>query len=444
MEYGVQGSCFDNSINRCYMVRDVPIFCSAGSPPQPYTCWKQELRPCVTEGCDASYDQDGDGYYRDSGTCHPPNGEVDCNDDPNDGGSAIHPHATEICNDPGQRDEDCDGFANCQDSACRQSNTTCDAECDKDGDGYVSKTCEGGNDCVDDPQGPHGSVAFVIHPGVDPDTGLPYTELQVEGACSDDIDWDCDGKPKCDDPDCSQDPVCAVGGGGGGDPQPGNRYCSGSYEATDWYVYDPEYMTWSYAFTTWEYSVNCELLARPLLRDSGFSAESHRRLWRIIELNEPEWRNSLPLDRLAAQSRVVAIGEPLENVSRTSPDGYHATTNYSVRLIEVLKGNLLPGTTISVIMPGGWVTEGDGVILDARAIRVRKMVNGKRYVLFLKNSAGQGNFFTPIRGSQGLFELPGIGSRVFHLGRSFDLSPPNRGELQSVFLQQLRSVTSNQ
>lgn len=150
---------------------------------------------------------------------------------------------------PGMVDEDCDGKTNCEDSDCRTEEPAyCEGQCDKDGDEHYSLACDG-DDCVDDTAiTPH---APFIHGGLDY-SGNPMTE----GSCTDLFDGDCDGARNCADSDCSTDPSCQ-GGGGGGDPQPGIRYCSWGNEGTDWYVYDREAMQWYYAFTTWEYSTHC-------------------------------------------------------------------------------------------------------------------------------------------------------------------------------------------
>jgi hypothetical protein len=162
---------------------------------------------------------------------------------------------------------------------------------------------------------------------------------------------------------------------------------------------------------------------------------------RVVQIEEPEWRQDIPLGAKVAQSKVVAIGVPVRNVSRWSPDGSQVTTDYDIQIQEVIKGDVQPDSLISVSMPGGLVTESDRSLLEVRARYVRKMQNGKTYVLFLKNAPANGNSpFTTVRGSQGLYEIPQSGSRVIHLGRSFELAPADDGELISVFLQQVRGL----
>lgn len=234
---------------RCYWLQQVTIDCTAGDPPFPWTCYRYELLECNSQNC---VDNDGDGYSPLTATCNPPPGEVDCNDTP--AGANINPGATEICNDADGVDENCDGFANCQDSFCRQGNPVCETQCDRDGDGYISQTCEGGNDCVDDPTGPFGSVALYIHPGVDVD-GDPMTETSG-GPCTDQVDWDCDGLHNCADPDCSQDEACIVPTPtppGGGGPVIGQQFCYDFYMVYEWYLSYDGGITWEYWYTEYEY-----------------------------------------------------------------------------------------------------------------------------------------------------------------------------------------------
>lgn len=157
----------------------------------------------------------------------------------------------------------------------------------------------------------------------------------------------------------------------------------------------------------------------------------------LIELDHPEWRVNLPLPALVNQSAIIAIGEPIRNACRQSQTG-DVTTDYEVRVHEVIKGPASPEMVISVKMPGGIVTQSDGTVLEARSRFVRRMQDGKRYVMFLERSRHGNESYAPIRGSQGLFEIPPTGGRVIHLGRSFFLPPADDGELISVFLQQVR------
>ena len=90
-------------------------------------------------GCDFCIDVDDDGYGRSDSvglsTCNA-GAEVDCNDDPGDGGAAVFPSAIEDCSTA--VDEDCDGEA-----------TLGDPQCFEDCANGIDDGGEGGNTLVD-------------------------------------------------------------------------------------------------------------------------------------------------------------------------------------------------------------------------------------------------------------------------------------------------------
>ncbi|PTX42666.1 putative metal-binding protein, partial [Christiangramia gaetbulicola] len=160
-------------------------------------------------------DADGDGFGDPNTTlesCGQPQGYVadntDCNDDPNNGGAAINPGATEVCDGI---DNDCDGLIDDDDpDVTGQSTWYADADGDGFGDptttlescgqpeGYVADN----TDCNDDPN--NGGAA--INPGA--------TEI------CDGIDNDCDGLIDDDDPDVTGQSTwyADTDGDGFGDP----------------------------------------------------------------------------------------------------------------------------------------------------------------------------------------------------------------------------------
>jgi hypothetical protein len=148
--------------------RQDPTFCPPAAQP-----------PCQ--------DLDGDGYV-DCACASSEQMPCDCDDtDPE-----VHPGQTETGLCTNGKDDDCDGFTDCNDSDCTgdpNCNTTCTT--DADGDGHISVAC-GGDDCCDsgDEQslGCSPETAGSIHPGA--------TEI-----CGDGIDQDCDGI----DPPCACD-----------------------------------------------------------------------------------------------------------------------------------------------------------------------------------------------------------------------------------------------
>jgi hypothetical protein len=120
-------------------------------------------------------DNDEDGYAVEGGTC----GAVDCDD----ANPAVHPGATEICDNG--IDDDCNGLTDVDDPAC----VVCT---DSDGDGYaVDGGLCGPVDCDD--------ANPAVHPGA--------AEI-----CDNGIDDDCNGLTDADDPACL---VCTDSDGDG-------------------------------------------------------------------------------------------------------------------------------------------------------------------------------------------------------------------------------------
>ena len=127
---------------------------------------------------DCCQDRDGDGYGNPPGPCCRFPG-WDCNDQD----ANINPGAKEICDNG--KDDDCDGFVDCEDADC--------ACADKDGDGY-------GN-----PPGP--CCPYLEQDCNDNDANVNPGAKEI---CNNGKDDDCDGLTDCDDPDCSGDPQCAT------------------------------------------------------------------------------------------------------------------------------------------------------------------------------------------------------------------------------------------
>lgn len=134
--------------------------------------------------CLGCVDADLDGYFEE-GSCE---GASDCDDSD----AEINPAATEICDDAGDVDEDCDGAANCADLDCvGHAACPCVGCCDNDGDGYFGPAAlcpeEDNPDCDD--------TVFEVNPG----------EAEI---CDNGIDDDCDTYPDCWDDDCENSVHC--------------------------------------------------------------------------------------------------------------------------------------------------------------------------------------------------------------------------------------------
>jgi hypothetical protein len=142
---------------------------------------------------------------------------------------------------------------------------------------------------------------------------------------------------------------------------------------------------------------------------------------RIVD--DPRWRRQMSLRELMRESASVLVGIPHWNVCQRSADGQTITTEYHVEVKQVIKGEGIAGSFITVSLPGGVAGSGDNTVEEVRTPYFRKMVNGKTYALFLNDAPDATNILTPTNGPQGLFELPADGSKVRHHGRPLTLPP---------------------
>lgn len=157
----------------------------------------------------------------------------------------------------------------------------------------------------------------------------------------------------------------------------------------------------------------------------------------VIAIDRPEWRQPLSYQALVNLSDVIIVGRPVKNACHVSQTDYRVTTDYDVEVREKIKGD--PGAVIKVSLPGGMAFQSDGRVLDARAKWVRKLKNSSVYVLFLQKVRFDTKvILMPIRGSQGIFEIPTSGSQVVPLGRVTEGPPRPDGMVIGEFLHTVR------
>ena len=144
---------------------------------------------CTTDACEGGLCAHGARDDDEDGFAPPECGGDDCNDF----NASVHPGAPELCTDAA--DNDCNGVADCFDSACDAARTcgcvpspggeSCDNDVDDDCDTIVD--CFD-SDCIGTPA-----------------CGCSATE---SGKCGNGFDDDCDGAFDCSDSDCFSDPIC--------------------------------------------------------------------------------------------------------------------------------------------------------------------------------------------------------------------------------------------
>ena len=144
------------------------------------------------------------------------------------------------------------------------------------------------------------------------------------------------------------------------------------------------------------------------------------------------------LAKMVATSESIVVATTDSNKSRLSEDGKVIRTFYRVRVEEVLKGHLQPGGNITVSLPGGKAGFPDGSTAEVQTLWFKKMVNHKRYLLFLRGRPNA-DTFTTTGGPQGVFEVPADGSGlVSHSGLSNDVMRQYAGRSIQSFVKDIK------
>jgi hypothetical protein len=158
-----------------------------------------------------------------------------------------------------------------------------------------------------------------------------------------------------------------------------------------------------------------------------------------VEFNKGAMKADLA--QLIAHSAAVVIATVEENQCALSGDERVIRTYYKVRVEEVLKGGgVKAGSALTLSVPGGKVGFEDGSTAETQALWFRKLVNHRRYVLFL-DQKGRADEFVTTGGPQGVYELPADGQGVVsHSGLRED--PLRRFDKKDVqeFLTEVRSA----
>jgi hypothetical protein len=121
-----------------------------------------------------------------------------------------------------------------------------------------------------------------------------------------------------------------------------------------------------------------------------------------------DWAN-FNLEELTKRSAAVIVGVPQTSIAQLSPTGDQITTNYTVKVEKVIKGNLAANKVVEVSLLGGRVEFEDGTSAEIQTPDFERMQNGKRYILFLYANRNGSEIFLLTGGPQGLFELASDG-----------------------------------
>jgi hypothetical protein len=161
-----------------------------------------------------------------------------------------------------------------------------------------------------------------------------------------------------------------------------------------------------------------------------------------LDFNKGAQKTSLA--SLVASSQSIVIATTDSNVSKLSEDGKVVRTFYRARVEQVLKGAVQPGGDITVSLPGGKVGFPGGGTAEVQTLWFKKMVNHKRYLLFL-NGKPNAQTFTTNGGPQGVFEIPADGSGVLsHSGLTNDVMRQYGGKSIQSFVTEIKQAIGGQ
>jgi hypothetical protein len=156
-----------------------------------------------------------------------------------------------------------------------------------------------------------------------------------------------------------------------------------------------------------------------------------------LDFNKGAQKSSLA--QMVAESESIVIVTTERNVGRMSEDGKTVRTFYRARVEEVLKGHVKSGDNINVSLPGGKVGFPDGSTAEVQTLWFKKMLNNKRYLLFLSGKPNSDSF-TTTGGPQGVFEMGADGGVLSHSGLTDDVMRQNAGKRNPVFVKEIKDA----
>ncbi len=156
-----------------------------------------------------------------------------------------------------------------------------------------------------------------------------------------------------------------------------------------------------------------------------------------LDFNKGAQQSSLA--NMVAASESIAIVTTEKNVGRMSEDGKVVRTFYRARVEDVLKGHVKTGGNINVSLPGGKVGFPGGGTAEVLTPWFKKMVNNKRYLLFLSGKPASDSF-TTTGGPQGVFEITADGNVLSHSGLANDVMRQYGGKSSQALLKEIKDA----
>jgi hypothetical protein len=150
---------------------------------------------------------------------------------------------------------------------------------------------------------------------------------------------------------------------------------------------------------------------------------------------DPYWDwASFDLETLTKSSAAVVIGMPESSKGQLNSNGEMIMTQFDVRVKEAIKGALAENSVVKVALPGGKVDFEDGTSAELQTPDFERMLEGRKYLLFLYANRNGSDVYLLTGGPQGLFEMKGQAGIKAH-ARSSD---PAVKEVQNLSEEDLR------
>jgi len=123
---------------------------------------------------------------------------------------------------------------------------------------------------------------------------------------------------------------------------------------------------------------------------------------------DPYWDwASFDLETLTKSSAAVVIGIPENSRGQLDSNGEMIVTQFDVRVKESIKGTHAENSVVKVALLGGRVDFDDGTSAELQTPEFERMLEGRKYLLFLYANRNGSDVYLLTGGPQGLFELKG-------------------------------------
>ena len=160
--------------------------------------------------------------------------------------------------------------------------------------------------------------------------------------------------------------------------------------------------------------------------------EARRKGHHVETWEDPQWKQRLNVKTLVKKSSLVVVGKATRALCTLSADGSQLTIDYQLIVDDVFKGSATAGSVLPVSLPGGLMRFEDGTLAEVRTPAFRKMVAGKKYVLFLSADSNGRTVLVPTGGPQGLFEISMDGTKATHFTGDLTSPPAPAQDLRSL------------